>query len=55
MKRDLYFKELAVVLGRAGFTPLPQEFSTVRRRWTRLNENKHMSRLRIWPEQFWNI
>ena len=25
MKRDLYFKELAVVLGRAGFTPLPQE------------------------------
>ena len=24
MKRDLYFKELAVVLGRAGFTPLPQ-------------------------------
>ena len=25
MKRDLYFKELAVALGRAGFTPLPQE------------------------------
>ena len=25
MKRDLYFKELAVVLGRAGFTPLSQE------------------------------
>ena len=25
MKRDLYFKELAVVLGRAGFTLLPQE------------------------------
>ena len=25
MKRDLCFKELAVVLGRAGFTPLPQE------------------------------
>ena len=25
MKRDLYFKELAVVLGQAGFTPLPQE------------------------------
>ena len=25
MKRDLYFKELALVLGRGGFTPLPQE------------------------------
>lgn len=25
MKRELYFKELALVLGRAGFTPLPQE------------------------------
>ena len=25
MKRDLYFKELALVLGRAGFTLLPQE------------------------------
>lgn len=25
LRRDLYFKELAVVLGRAGFTPLPQE------------------------------
>ena len=25
MRRDLYFKELAVVLGRVGFTPLSQE------------------------------
>ena len=25
MRKDLYFKELAIVLGRAGFTPLPQE------------------------------
>ena len=25
MRRDLYFRELAHVLGRAGFTPLPQE------------------------------
>lgn len=25
MRRDLYFKELAVVMGRAGFTLLPQE------------------------------
>ena len=30
MKRDLYFKELAVVLGRAGFTPLPQENDSLR-------------------------
>ena len=25
MKKDLYFKELALALGRNGFTPLPQE------------------------------
>lgn len=25
MRKDLYFKELAIVLGRVGFTPLPQE------------------------------
>ena len=25
MKKDLYFKELALVLGRGGFTTLPQE------------------------------
>ena len=43
MKRDLYFKELAVALGRAGFTPLPQENDSLpveyhRQRLCRINE-----------------
>lgn len=56
MKRDLYFKELAVVLGRAGFTPLPQEddsmpveYITTASLWGRMNRAFHATRTNAVP------